>query len=161
MPLQLRQLLQPTIASSSGCSRRPRYGERMAQQWLDLARYADSVGFHGDQGQPVWAYRDWVIDAYNSNMPFDQFTTEQLAGDLLPNPTPSQLIATCFNRLNMVTREGGAQTKEYLIKYTADRTRTVGTTWLGSTVGCAECHDHKFDPWSRRMCIPSARSLPM
>jgi hypothetical protein len=128
----------------------PRYGERMAQQWLDLARYADSVGFHGDQGQPVWAYRDWVIDAYNANMPFDQFTTEQLAGDLLPNPTPSQLIATCFNRLNMVTREGGAQTKEYLIKYTADRTRTVGTTWLGSTVGCAECHDHKFDPWSQK-----------
>ncbi|HEX8310816.1 MAG TPA: DUF1549 and DUF1553 domain-containing protein, partial [Chthoniobacteraceae bacterium] len=148
----------PEAAASSSAYNRlvdrllasPRYGERMAQQWLDLARYADSVGFHGDQGQPVWAYRDWVIDAYNSNMPFDQFTTEQLAGDLLPNPTPSQLIATCFNRLNMVTREGGAQTKEYLIKYTADRTRTVGTTWLGSTVGCAECHDHKFDPWSQK-----------
>lgn len=128
----------------------PQYGERMAQQWLDLARYADTVGFHGDQNQNVWAYRDWVIAAFNDNKPFDQFTLEQLAGDLLPQPTPEQLIATCFNRLNMVTREGGAQPKEYLAKYTADRIRTVGTAWLGSTVGCAECHDHKFDPWSQK-----------
>lgn len=128
----------------------PRYGERMAQQWLDLARYSDTVGFHGDQNQNVWAYRDWVIAAFNSNKPFDQFTTEQLAGDLLPNPSPDQLIATCFNRLNMMTREGGAQAKEYLAKYTGDRIRTVATTWLGSTFGCAECHDHKFDPISQK-----------
>lgn len=128
----------------------PHYGERMAQQWLDLARYADTVGFHGDQNQHVFAYRDYVIDSFNQNKPFDQFTTEQLAGDLLPNPTEEQLIATCFNRLNMMTREGGAQPKEYITKYTADRIRTVGTTWLGSTLGCAECHDHKFDPWTQK-----------
>lgn len=128
----------------------PQYGERMAQQWLDVARYADTVGFHGDQNQNVWVYRDWVINAFNSNKPFDQFTIEQLAGDLLPNPTVEQRIATCFNRLNMVTREGGAQPKEYLAKYTIDRVRTVGTAWLGSTLGCAECHDHKFDPWSQK-----------
>jgi uncharacterized protein DUF1553/uncharacterized protein DUF1549/cytochrome c len=124
----------------------PRFGERMAQQWLDLARYSDTVGFHGDQNQNAWAYRDYVIESFNKNKPFDQFTAEQLAGDLLPNPTTEQRIATCFNRLNMMTREGGAQPKEYLAKYTADRIRTVGTAWLGSTFGCAECHDHKFDP---------------
>jgi hypothetical protein len=128
----------------------PHYGERMAQQWLDLARYADTVGFHGDQNQNVWAYRDWVIKAFNSNKPFDQFTIEQLAGDLLPNATEEQRLATCFNRLTMMTREGGAQPKEYLAKYTMDRIRTVGTTWLGSTLGCAECHDHKFDPFSQK-----------
>ena len=126
------------------------YGERMASQWLDVARYADTVGFHGDQNMNVWAYRDWVIASFNRNQPFDQFTIEQLAGDLLPNPTPAQMAATCFNRLNMVTREGGAQPKEYLTKYTADRVRTVGTAWLGSTFGCAECHDHKFDPISTK-----------
>ncbi len=142
-PAAYEKLLTRLLAS-------PQYGERMAQQWLDLARYADTVGFHGDQNQNVWAFRDWVIAAYNNNKPFDQFTIEQLAGDLLPNPTPDQLIATCFNRLNMVTREGGAQPKEYLAKYTGDRIRTVGTAWLGSTVGCAECHDHKFDPWSQK-----------
>ena len=124
----------------------PRYGERMASGWLDLARYSDTVGFHGDQNQNAWAFRDYVIDSFNKNKRFDQFTTEQLAGDLLPKPTNEQLVATCFNRLNMMTREGGAQPKEYLAKYTADRIRTVGTAWLGSTFGCCECHDHKFDP---------------
>ncbi|MEK0446881.1 MAG: hypothetical protein RLZZ399_2202, partial [Verrucomicrobiota bacterium] len=128
----------------------PHYGERMASHWLDVARYADTVGFHGDQNMNVWAYRDWVVSSFNANQPFDQFTIEQLAGDLLPNPTPAQLTATCFNRLNMVTREGGAQAKEYLAKYTADRVRTVGTAWLGSTFACAECHDHKFDPIATR-----------
>ena len=128
----------------------PAYGERMAVPWLDMARYADTVGFHGDQYMNAWAYRDYVIDAFNQNKPFDRFTREQLAGDLLPDATPQQRTATCFNRLNMVTREGGAQSKEYLAKYTADRVRTVGMTWLGATVGCAECHDHKYDPIKQR-----------
>ncbi|HEY1380968.1 MAG TPA: PSD1 and planctomycete cytochrome C domain-containing protein [Gemmataceae bacterium] len=125
----------------------PRYGERMAAGWLDLARYADSVGFHGDQPQNVFPYRDYVIDSFNKNKPFDRFTIEQLAGDLLPNATTEQKIASGFNRLNMMTREGGAQPKEYLAKYAADRVRTVSTTFLGSTMGCCECHDHKYDPF--------------
>jgi hypothetical protein len=124
----------------------PHYGERMAQPWLDVARYADTVGYHGDQNQHVWPYRDYVIKSFNDNKPFDQFTLEQLAGDLLPNPTEEQRTATCFLRLNMMTREGGAQPKEYLAKYTADRVRTVAMAWLGSTFACCECHDHKFDP---------------
>jgi hypothetical protein len=128
----------------------PHYGERMAVPWLDAVRYADTVGYHGDQNMNAWAYRDWVIEAFNANMPFDRFTKEQLAGDLLSNPTPSQLTATCFNRLNMVTREGGAQPKEYLHKYATDRVRTVGMAWMGLTTGCAECHDHKFDPLTQR-----------
>jgi hypothetical protein len=128
----------------------PHYGERMAQPWLDLVRFADTVGYHGDQTQRVFPYRDYVVDSFNRNTPFDQFTREQLAGDLLPNPTPEQLVATCFNRLNMMTREGGAQPKEYLAKYQADRVRTVSITWLGSTLGCAECHDHKYDPFTAK-----------
>jgi hypothetical protein len=128
----------------------PHFGERMAQQWLDLARYADTVGYHGDQNQNVWAYRDYVIAAFNNNKAFDQFTFEQLAGDLLPHPTVAQRVATCFNRLNMMTREGGAQPKEYLARYTADRIRTVGMAWLGSTLNCCECHDHKFDPFTTK-----------
>ncbi|WP_197490806.1 PSD1 and planctomycete cytochrome C domain-containing protein [Planctomyces sp. SH-PL62] len=128
----------------------PHYGERMAVGWLDLARFTDTVGYHGDQGQRVFPYRDYVIDSFNRNKPFDVFATEQLAGDLLPDPTPEQLVATGFNRLNMMTREGGAQPEEYLAKYAADRVRTVGLTFLGSTLGCAECHDHKFDPFTQR-----------
>ena len=128
----------------------PHFGERMAVPWLDLVRFADTVGYHGDQNQNVFPYRDYVIDSFNANKPFDQFTVEQIAGDLVPDPTPSQRVATAFNRLNMVTREGGAQDKEYLAKYTADRVRTVAITWLGSTMGCAECHDHKFDPFSAK-----------
>ncbi len=128
----------------------PHYGERMAVAWLDVVRFSDTVGYHGDQNQRIFPYRDYVIDSYNNNKPFDQFTREQLAGDLLPHPTAEQLIATGFNRLNMVTREGGAQPGEYLAKYGADRTRVVGTAWLGSTFGCAECHDHKFDPISAK-----------
>lgn len=124
----------------------PHYGERMAAWWLDVARFSDTVGFHGDQNQRIFPYRDYVINAFNKNIPFNQFTTEQLAGDLLPNPTSEQLVATGFNRLNMMTREGGAQSKEYLAKYGAERVRTVAGAWLGSTFGCAECHDHKFDP---------------
>ncbi|APW63995.1 PSD1 and planctomycete cytochrome C domain-containing protein [Paludisphaera borealis] len=128
----------------------PHYGERMAVSWLDLARFSDTVGYHGDQGQRVFPYRDYVIDAFNRNKPFDAFTIEQLAGDLLPKPTTEQLVATGFNRLNMMTREGGAQPGEYLAKYASDRVRTVSLTWLGSTMGCCECHDHKYDPFSQR-----------
>ena len=122
----------------------------MAVAWLDLARYADTVGYHGDQNQNIFPYRDYVIDAFNKNMRFDQFTIEQMAGDLLPNATVEQKTASGFNRLNMVTREGGAQPKEYLAKYAADRVRTVSTTFLGSTMGCCECHDHKYDPFTTR-----------
>ena len=124
----------------------PHFGERMAVWWLDVARYADTVGFHGDQNQRIFPYRDYVINAFNANKPFDQFTREQLAGDLLPDPTEEQLVASGYNRLNMMTREGGAQAKEYLAKYGAERVRSVSGAWLGSTFGCAECHDHKFDP---------------
>lgn len=128
----------------------PHFGERMAVPWLDVVRFADTVGYHGDQNVNVFPYRDYVIDSFNKNKRFDQFTIEQLAGDLLPNNTVEQRIATGFNRLNMVTREGGAQPKEYLAKYGADRARTVGMAWMGLTVGCAECHDHKYDPFTTK-----------
>jgi len=124
----------------------PHYGERMAVWWLDIARFADTVGFHGDQNQRIFPYRDYVINAFNTNKPFDAFTREQLAGDLLPGSTEEQKVASGYNRLNMMTREGGAQPKEYLAKYGAERVRSVSAAWLGSTFGCAECHDHKFDP---------------
>jgi hypothetical protein len=128
----------------------PHFGERMALPWLDVVRFADTVGYHGDQNQRIFPYRDYVIDSFNRNKPFDQFTLEQLAGDLLPKPTTEQLVATGFNRLNMMTREGGAQPMEYLARYEADRVRTVGMAWLGSTLGCCECHDHKYDPFTMR-----------
>ncbi len=128
----------------------PAFGERMAVNWLDLVRYADSVGFHSDVPINVYPYRDYVIRAFNQDKPFDQFTREQLAGDLLPNPTDEQLVASAFNRLNRMTNEGGAQAKEYLVKYAADRVRTVSIAWLGSTMGCSECHDHKFDPFLQK-----------
>jgi hypothetical protein len=128
----------------------PHYGERMAVPWLDVARFTDTVGYHGDQNQRIFPYRDYVINAFNDNKPFNQFTIEQLAGDLLPHPTDEQLVATGFNRLNMMTREGGAQPKEYLAKYGADRVRTVAGAFLGSTMGCCECHDHKYDPFTTR-----------
>ena len=128
----------------------PHHGERMAVPWLDAVRFSDTVGYHGDQNQNIFPYRDYVIDAFNRNKPFDRFTIEQLAGDLLEDATIEQNVATGFNRLNMMTREGGAQPKEYLAKYAADRVRTVATTWLGSTMACAECHDHKFDPFTTK-----------
>jgi hypothetical protein len=128
----------------------PHYGERMAIYWLDLVRYADTVGYHGDQDYSVWPYRDFVIHSFNRNQPFDQFTREQLAGDLLPDATREQKIASGYNRLHMITAEGGAQDKEYLAKYAADRVRTTSSVWLGSTMGCAECHDHKFDPFTTK-----------
>jgi hypothetical protein len=126
----------------------PHFGERMAAYWLDLVRFSDTVGYHGDQNQRIFPYRDFVIHSLNSNQSFDEFTRDQLAGDLLPNPTPQQLAATGLIRLNMVTREGGAQPGEYLAKYTADRVRMLGTAWLGATTGCCECHNHKYDPFS-------------
>ncbi len=128
----------------------PRYGERMAVFWLDLVRYADTVGYHGDQDFEVWPYRDYVIRAFNENMRFDQFTRENLAGDLFADPTRDQLVASGYNRLLMITAEGGAQDREYRTKYAADRVRNVSTVWLGVTLGCAECHDHKYDPFTAR-----------
>jgi len=128
----------------------PHFGERMAVPWLDAVRFADTVGYHGDQIQRDFPYRDYVIDSFNSDKPFDQFTIEQIAGDLLPHATTEAEIASGYNRLNMKTREGGAQPREYLAKYAADRVRTLAGTWLGSTMGCCECHDHKYDPFSTR-----------
>ena len=124
----------------------PHYGERMAQNWLDLARYADTSGYHFDGVRFMWLWRDWVIKSFNDNKPYDEFTVEQLAGDLLPNPTQSQRIATGFVRNNMTNDEGGADPDEYLNKYVVDRVNTVGAVWLGLTVGCTECHSHKYDP---------------
>jgi hypothetical protein len=126
------------------------WGEHQARYWLDVARYADTHGIHFDNYREIWAYRDWVIDAFNQNMPFDQFTIEQLAGDLLPNATMEQKIASGFNRCNITTNEGGVIPEEYLVLYTRDRTETVGHTWLGMTINCAVCHEHKFDPFSQR-----------
>ncbi|MFM7108210.1 MAG: PSD1 and planctomycete cytochrome C domain-containing protein [Planctomycetaceae bacterium] len=128
----------------------PHHAERMAQWWLDLARYADTVGFHGDQPMSVWPYRDWVIKAFRDNMPFDRFTREQLGGDLVPDATQENRLAAVYNRLALMSAEGGGQEKEYLAKYAADRVRGVSGAWLGSTVGCAECHDHKYDPFTTR-----------
>lgn len=126
------------------------FGERMAVPWLDVVRFADTVGYHGDQNQRIFPFRDYIIESFNSNKAFDQFIREQLAGDLLPNATEQQHIASGFNRLNLVTREGGAQSREYFKKYAADRVRAVGAAFLGQTTGCAECHDHKFDPISQK-----------
>jgi hypothetical protein len=122
------------------------YGERMAAEWLDAARYADSSGYLGDSERSMWRWRDWVVGAYNDNMPFDQFTIEQLAGDLLPNATLDQKIATGFNRNHAQNAEGGIIEEEFLVENMADRVMTTGTVWLGLTIGCARCHDHKFDP---------------
>jgi Protein of unknown function (DUF1553)/Protein of unknown function (DUF1549)/Concanavalin A-like lectin/glucanases superfamily/Planctomycete cytochrome C len=124
----------------------PHYGERMAMEWLDLARYSDTHGYHIDSLREMWPWRDWVIKAYNQNMPYDRFTIEQLAGDLLPNATLDDKIATGFNRNNMINFEGGAVPEEYHVEYVIDRASTTGTAWLGLTMGCARCHDHKFDP---------------
>lgn len=128
----------------------PAYGERMAANWLDLIRYADTDGYHGDQHRNVHPYRDYVIRSFNANKPFDRFTREQVAGDLLPDAGWEQRVASGYNRMLMTTREGGAQPKEYMAKYSADRVRNFSTVWLGSTVGCSECHDHKFDPFTAK-----------
>ena len=126
------------------------FGERMALLWLDAVRYADTGGYHSDNHRDVWLFREYVINAFNRGMPFDRFTVEQLAGDLLPNPTNDQKIASGYNRMLMTTEEGGAQPKEYTAKYQADRVRNTSNAWLGATMGCCECHDHKYDPFTTR-----------
>ncbi len=128
----------------------PQWGEHRGRYWLDAARYADTHGIHFDNYREIWAYRDWVIDAFNRNLPFDQFTIEQLAGDLLPDATLDQKIASGFNRCNMTTNEGGIIDEEYAVLYARDRTETVSAVWMGLTTGCAVCHDHKFDPITMR-----------
>ena len=128
----------------------PHYGERMAIDWLDAARYADTNGYQVDRDREHWPWRDWVIQAYNDNMPFDRFTIEQLAGDLLPDPTREQRIATGFHRNHMLNEEGGIIAEEFLAEYTGDRVETTATVWLGQTFNCTRCHDHKFDPFTQR-----------
>jgi cytochrome c553 len=128
----------------------PHHGERMAIFWLDLVRFANSRGYHSDNPRMVDPYRDYVISAFNENLRFDRFTLEQLAGDLLPDATLRQRVASCYNKLNQTTEEGGAQAKEYEYKTHADRVRSVSSAWMGATMGCAECHDHKFDPYTMR-----------
>ena len=142
-PEAYRRLVEKLLAS-------PHFGERMAIGWLDVVRFADTIGYHSDNPRNVWPYRDYVIRAFNENKPFDAFTTEQLAGDLLPNSTQEQKVGSCFNRLLLSTEEGGAQPKDYEARMLTDRVRAVGTVWLGQTLGCCQCHDHKFDPIASR-----------
>ena len=129
---------------------RPAYGERMALEWLDAARYSDTHGYILDTERQMWRWRDWVINAFNNNMPFDQFTIEQLAGDLQPKATFAQKIASGFNRNHVINGEFGAISEEYVVEYVCDRVNTVGTVWMGLTLECARCHDHKYDPVSQK-----------
>src|SRR5205807_8303398 len=127
----------------------PAFGERWARMWLDLARYADSAGYGSDPLRPnMWRYRDWLIDAFNRNRPFDQFSREQLAGDLLPNPTLEQRVATAFHRNTMTNTEGGTDDEEFRVAAIKDRVDTTAEVWMGLTLGCAKCHSHKYDPIS-------------
>ncbi|MCC6232880.1 MAG: PSD1 domain-containing protein [Verrucomicrobiales bacterium] len=128
----------------------PHYGERMALSWLDVVRYADTIGYHSDNPRHVWPYRDWVIRSFNQNKRFDRFTLEQIAGDLLPDADQESRVGSAFNRLLLSTEEGGAQPKDYEARMLTDRVRAVGAAWLGQTTGCAQCHDHKFDPFTMR-----------
>jgi len=128
----------------------PHHGERLALGWLDAVRYADTIGYHSDNPRNVWPYRDWVVRSFHRNQRFDRFTLEQIAGDLLPDASDETRVASGFNRLLLSTEEGGAQPKDYESRMLADRVRAIGTAWLGQTTGCAQCHDHKFDPWTMR-----------
>jgi len=128
----------------------PHYGERMARAWLDIARYADTNGYEKDARRTMWRYRDWVIDAFNANTPFDQFTVAQIAGDLLPNATLEDRIATGFQRNTMLNEEGGVDAEEFRVAAVIDRVNTTATVWMGTTLACAQCHDHKFDPFTQR-----------
>ncbi|MEX2168411.1 MAG: PSD1 and planctomycete cytochrome C domain-containing protein [Pirellulales bacterium] len=142
-PDAYEQLVDRLLAS-------PAYGERMASWWFDLVRFSDTVGYHGDQEHRITPYRDYVIKSFNDNLPFDQFTIEQLAGDLVPNPTIWQRVASGYNRVLQTSHEGGIQDGEYRAKHQADRVRNFSETWLAASVGCAECHDHKFDPYTQK-----------
>ena len=128
----------------------PHYGERWASHWLDLARFADSHGFEKDRAREIWPYRDWVIQAFNDDKPYDQFTIEQIAGDLLPGANPDQIIATGFNRNSMINEEGGVNQEQYRVEAVIDRTNTTASVWLGSTLACAQCHNHKYDPFTQK-----------
>jgi hypothetical protein len=152
-PEQLREWSRspdPLAAAVDELLASPHFGERMASDWLDLARYADTHGFNNDVLRSMWRWRDWVIEAFNRNLPYNQFITEQLAGDLLPHPTLDQLIATGFNRNHGINSEGGIIDEEYRVEYVADRLRTTSIAWLGLTLECARCHDHKFDPVTQK-----------
>ena len=142
-PLAYEQLVDRLLAS-------PRFGERWARIWLDIARYADSAGYAQDPARTIWRYRDWVIDAYNVNKPFDQFTVEQLAGDLLPDPSIDQLLGTAFHRNTMTNSEGGTDDEEFRTAAVVDRVNTTMQVWMGLTMACAQCHDHKYDDISQR-----------
>ncbi len=142
-PDAYEQLVDKLLAS-------PRHGERLASWWFDLVRFANTVGYHGDQDHNVLPYRDYVLKSLIDNKPFDQFTIEQLAGDLLPTPDMWQLVATGYNRILQTSHEGGIQDGEYVAKMQADRVRNVSEVWLGTSMGCCECHDHKFDPLSQK-----------
>lgn len=128
----------------------PHYGERMAIGWLDVVRFADTIGYHSDNPRNIWPFRDWVIQSFNSNKRFDRFTLEQIAGDLLPDASQETRIGSGFNRLLLTTEEGGAQAKDYEARMLTDRVRAIGTAWLGQTTGCGQCHDHKFDPFTSK-----------
>ncbi len=138
-----QQLIERLLAS-------PHYGERMAIGWLDVVRFADTIGYHSDNPRNVWPYRDWVIHSFNQNKPFDRFTLEQIAGDLLDDANQETRVGSAFNRLLLSTEEGGAQPKDYEARMLTDRVRAIGAAWLGQTTGCAQCHDHKFDPFTTR-----------
>src|SRR5207253_1282241 len=128
----------------------PHYGERWARPWLDLARYADTNGYEKDNRRSIWKFRDWVIDAFNRDLRFDQFTIEQIAGDMLPEATTDQKIASGFHRNAMTNEEGGVDPHESMYEVLVDRTNTTATVWLGSTLGCAQCHNHKYDPFTQK-----------
>ncbi len=142
-PGAYERLVEKALAS-------PHFGERMAIGWLDVVRFADTIGYHSDNPRNVWPYRDWVIASFNENKPFDRFTIEQVAGDLLPDATVETRVGSAFNRLLLSTEEGGAQAKDYEARMLTDRVRAIGAAWLGQTTGCAQCHDHKFDPFTMR-----------